>query len=292
MSPGLIAAGQIDGAPVRSILYSYSAYAWSILRTGVTVAPVISDSEKCDMPLRAILRKMAGRCGRRLVNRLEGTLLARTYRPHLQGMEAVEIGGPSEILGDAGLLPIYSCLKSIDNVNYSARTLWQSEAVKFRKSLICEGTELPVNDQAYDCLISSHSLEHIANPMKALLEWRRVLRDRGLLLLVLPDRRYTFDWRRPVTSLEHLREDFQRDTPESDLFHLDEILALHDLSRDPPAGTPEQFNERCLNNAEFRAIHHHVFEPETAAHLLKEVGFSVVRQDAKRFHIITLASKC
>ncbi len=174
------------------------------------------------MPLRTLLGKMAGRSGRDLVNRVEARLFARAYRHHLNGMRALEIGGPSDLFGDKGFLPIYSCLKSVDNVNYSTVTLWQSDAVKFRETLVCEGTELPVNDESYDCLLSSHSLEHIANPMKALVEWRRVLREGGLLLLILPNRHYTFDWRRPVTSLEHLREDYQRDTPESDLFHLDE----------------------------------------------------------------------
>jgi ubiquinone/menaquinone biosynthesis C-methylase UbiE len=238
-----------------------------------------------------MLGKMAGSSGRRLVGRVEANFLARRYRRHMKKMRAIEIGGPSDPLGDEGFLPIYSCLKSVDNVNYSMVTLWQSDAVKFRQTLVCEGTELPVKDESYDCVLSSHSLEHIANPMKALVEWRRVLRDGGLLLLILPNRHYTFDWRRPVTSLEHLRDDFQRDTPESDLFHLDEILALHDLSRDPPAGTPEQFKERCLNNAEFRAIHHHVFELETAAQLVREVGFSVVRQDTKGLNMVTLARK-
>jgi hypothetical protein len=45
--------------------------------------------------------------------------------------------------------------------------------------------------------------------------------------------------------LEHLREDFERNTPETDLSHLEEVLALHDLSRDVAAGTPNQFKERC-----------------------------------------------
>ena len=243
------------------------------------------------MPIRKVIGKMVGPSGRRLLWRVEGKLFARPYRPCLKGMRALEIGGPSDLFGDAGSLPVYSCLGSIDNVNYSAQTLWQSQAVQFGETLVCEGTAIPVHDASYDCVFSSHSLEHVANPIKALLEWKRVIRDHGLLLLVLPNRKYTFDWRRPVTSLEHLRHDFKHDTPETDLFHLDEILALHDLSRDPPAGNPEQFRERCLRNAEFRAIHHHVFSPETAAQLLRELGFSIVRQDVKRVNIITLASK-
>ena len=243
------------------------------------------------MPLRKVIGKMMGPSGRRLIWRLEAGRRARPYRDCLKKMRAIEIGGPSNLFGVDGELPIYSCLECVDNVNYSTNTLWQSQAVQLRKTLICEGTALPVDDQSYDCLISSHSLEHLANPMKALLEWKRVIREGGFLLLVLPNREFSFDWRRPVTSMDHLRQDFERDTPETDLFHLDEILALHDLSRDLPAGTPEQFQERCLKNAEFRAMHHHVFDAVRAAQLVKEVGFSIVRQDVKEVHIITLATK-
>jgi ubiquinone/menaquinone biosynthesis C-methylase UbiE len=206
-------------------------------------------------------------------------------------MKALEIGGPSDLFGFEGPLPIYSCLESVDNVNYAAQTLWHSDAVKFRRALVSEGTKLPVDDATYDCVIASHCLEHIADPIKALLEWKRVIRQRGFLLLILPHRDYTFDWRRPITSLEHLREDFRNETPETDLSHLDEVLALHDLSRDLPAGTPEQFRVRCFENVEFRAIHHHVFVPETAAQVVVETGFSIVRQDVQEMHIITLATK-
>lgn len=243
------------------------------------------------MQLRKVIGKMIGPAGRRLVWRAEAKRFAGPYRPYLQGMRALEIGGPTDLFGDAGSLPVYSCLASVDNVNYSAQTLWQSEAVQFRETLVCEGTAIPVQDASYDCVFSSHSLEHVANPIKALLEWKRVIRDHGLLLLILPNRDYTFDWRRPVTSLDHLRDDFKHDTPETDLTHLDEILALHDLSRDLPAGTADQFKERCLRNAEFRAMHHHVFSPESAAQLLREIGFSIVRQDVKEVDIVTLASK-
>jgi len=154
---------------------------------------------------------------------------------------------------------------------------------------VVEGTALEIESGTYDCVIASHCLEHIANPIKALMEWKRVLRRQGFLLLILPHRDHTFDWRRPVTTLEHMRKDYQLQTEESDLTHLDEILALHDLSKDPGGCTPEQFRERSLNNAKLRAMHHHVFVPETAIEILGEAGFSVVRQDVYGFHIVTLA---
>lgn len=245
------------------------------------------------MSFKTVLKQIAGRRGRLLVRRLRTRRfpIVSSYRKHLRGRKALEIGGPSDLFGYAGSFPIYSCLASIDNSNYSDRTLWHSEAATFGRALVCEGTELTVDDEAYDCVIASHCLEHIANPIKALREWRRVLQKGGLLLLILPHRDCTFDWRRPVTTLEHLRGDFEGETPETDLSHLDEVLALHDLSRDLAAGTPEQFKARCLKNAEFRAIHHHVFVPQTVSQVVIEAGFSIVRQDLQGFHIITLGQK-
>ena len=49
----------------------------------------------------------------------------------------------------------------------------------------------------------------MANPIKALLEWKRVLRKDGVLLMILPHRDYTFDWRRPVTVVEHMKKDYE-----------------------------------------------------------------------------------
>ena len=215
--------------------------------------------------------------------------ITREYRESLQGMRCLEIGGPSDILGFGGPFPIYSCLGEIDNCNFAEQTIWSSEAVRYSRTFVVEGSALEIPAGTYDCVIASHCLEHMANPIKALHEWKRVLRAGGVLLLILPHRDYTFDWRRPVTTIEHMKQDFNRGTPESDLSHLDEILALHDLSRDPGAGTAEQFCQRSLNNAQFRALHHHVFVPETAVELVSETGFSVIRQSVHGYNIVTLA---
>lgn len=243
------------------------------------------------MTLKDTVKWMVGRRGRLLVRRLRTRRwpITREYREYLQGMRCLEIGGPSDILGFGGPLPIYSCLGEIDNCNFAERTLWSSEAVRYSRTFVVEGSALQIPEGVYDCVIASHCLEHMANPIRALHEWKRVLRAGGALMLILPHRDYTFDWRRPVTTIEHMKKDFEQDMPESDLTHLDEILALHDLSRDPGAGTAEQFRERSLKNAQFRAIHHHVFVPETAAALLCEAGFSVIRQDVQGYNIVTLA---
>jgi SAM-dependent methyltransferase len=243
------------------------------------------------MILKDKVKWIIGRRGRLLVRRLRTRRwpITNDYRELLSGMRAIEIGGPSDVLGFGGILPIYSCLGEVHNCNYADRTLWSSEAVKYAKTFVSEATALQVESGSYDCVIASHCLEHVANPIKALLEWKRILRRGGILLLILPHRDHTFDWRRPVTTVAHMRDDFQSGTPEADLTHLEEIISLHDLSRDPGGGTPEQFRQRSLKNAEFRALHHHVFVPENTLELLTDVGFTIVRQDVKREHIVTLA---
>jgi len=216
------------------------------------------------------------------------------YREHLRGRSALEIGGPSEIFA-LGPLPIYGALRSIDNCNYASHTLWRPDGFgpRYGQTFICEANSLKdISDGSYDCVLSSHSLEHIANPVKALYEWRRTLTDDGLLLLILPHKEHTFDWRRPVTTLEHMISDYENQTAEDDLTHVDEILKLHDLSKDLPAGTPEQFRARSLTNLAVRALHHHVFTLDSAIELLKYASFSpILSEVALPIHMIVLARR-
>ena len=195
------------------------------------------------------------------------------------------------MLASGGAFPIYPSVASIDNCNFAKDTIWSSDAVRYERSFISEATALEVEPNSYDCVIASHCLEHIANPIRALLEWKRVLRPNGLILLILPHRDVTFDWRRPITTLEHMRRDHELSTLESDLTHLEEVLSLHDLCRDPGAGTYENFRQRCLENLRFRAMHHHVFSPQTAIEILQYADFRIVRQDVLQTNIFTLARK-
>jgi len=112
------------------------------------------------------------------------------------------------------------------------------------------------------------------------------------VLLILPNKQHTFDWRRPVTTLEHMVQDYRNCTGEDDLTHVGEILALHDLSKDSAAGTAEQFKARCLNNMAVRAMHHHVFTLDRALELVKYAGFSPVLSELHLpYDIIVLARR-
>ena len=95
------------------------------------------------------------------------------------GKRGLEIGGPSRIFAGRSLLPIYSLVASCDNCNFSRNTVWQSsveEGLTFRYhpnkpkgyQFIREATNLSgIADESYDFAISSHLIEHVANPLKA-----------------------------------------------------------------------------------------------------------------------------
>jgi len=214
----------------------------------------------------------------------------------------LEIGGPSQIFSEEGAIPVYNVLKGLDNCLFSKLTIWEGEVQegsKFRYhtlrppgyQFVLEGSKLlTIGDSSYDCVLSSHTLEHIANPLQALKEWKRVSRKDGLLLLLLPHKDGTFDWRRPSTSMAHMIEDYCRNIGEDDLTHLPEVLEFHDLRKDPPAGSIENFRARCVQNYVYRAMHHHVFDTPTAVAMLDYAGFQVLRVNhLKPFHILLVA---
>jgi SAM-dependent methyltransferase len=200
----------------------------------------------------------------------------------------LEIGGPSQFFKPRGEFPIYSAAQNIDNVNYSLRTFWEGQLKEGRHfryngdkspghQFIREASDLSnVTASTYDFVASSHTLEHSANPIKALNEWRRVLRVDGWLVLVLPHRLATFDHQRSVTRFEHLLEDYLADVTEDDTAHFEEILQKHDLARDSAQKSREAFEQWIRGNAVNRGAHHHVFDPLLAITLVDYIGFEVV----------------
>jgi SAM-dependent methyltransferase len=227
------------------------------------------------------------------------------YQLQLEGRIALEIGGPSENFGEDGFLPVYRVLERVDNCLYSAQTVWtgvvqggKTFQYHFEKEkgfqFICDATDLkPIPPASYGCVLASHCLEHVANPLRALHEWRAALKPDGFLLLILPHKDGTFDWRRPATIMSHTLQDWENNVGEDDLTHLSEILALHDLSKERPPVSPEQFRQRGMENSVHRTLHHHVFDTPTAVAMIDQAGFEIVRVDTvKPCHIVILARNC
>jgi SAM-dependent methyltransferase len=208
----------------------------------------------------------------------------------LEEKRGLEIGGPSSVFTPEAqkkyvpIPPLYAIAASIDNCNFAAETTWSrgERGHTFHylagkdpgRQYIDDATDLrSIADSTYDFLLASHVLEHVANPLRALKEFHRVVKQKGYALILVPNRIHTFDHRRAVTSFAHLEADLAADTDESDMTHLDEILALHDLEMDKPAGSPEEFRARCLRNPEARCMHHHVFDLALLDRVLRRTGF-------------------
>ena len=228
--------------------------------------------------------------------------LTTAIQAAVQDRAGLEIGGPSRLFSAGKMLPAYSWARSIDNVNFASQTAWET-GLREGGAFLFDAGKPPgrqylreascltgIADAAYDFVLSSHCLEHTANPLAALREWRRTVRPGGHLVLLLPDPAATFDHRRPVTTLEHLQADYAAQTSEADLTQLAEILSLHDLRRDPLAGTREQFHARSLRNPENRCLHHHVFDLALMRAALEETGWAVVGIESVRpIHLLALA---
>ncbi len=251
--------------------------------------------------------------GEKLLQKMHNLPLSRIYKPKIENYKlykdslsakaGLEIGGPSGIFKRRNILPVYSIINTLDGCNYDYKTIWEGKIahgaylpnkVKYcGKQFISEATDLSfIESEKYDFILSSHCIEHIANPLKALVEWKRVLKTNGYFLLVVPHKEKTFDHNRSVTSMEHIIEDYYDEKKEDDLTHFDEILNFHDLSMDKRAGDFNSFKNRSMNNYENRCFHHHVFDTDLVVSLIDYLKLKIVSLDfAFPYHIICFAQK-
>ncbi|MEA2313547.1 MAG: hypothetical protein QOI03_239 [Solirubrobacteraceae bacterium] len=214
----------------------------------------------------------------------------------LRGAHGLEVGGPSAVFGEGGLLPVYRSLASLDGVQWAASTSWHSldDAQGYRPQgersgelHLIDGVDLaPLQSGAYDVVLCSHVIEHLANPLRALAAWRRVTRPQGYLLMVAPHMSGTFDHRRALTPLSHMIEDFEADVAEDDLTHLEETLEHHDRSRDAEAGDFEEWAQRRRSNASTRLLHHHTFTTPSLLSLLDHAGLELIAAQTRMPHDI------
>lgn len=252
------------------------------------------------------------RTKRRVYSLLQGRLRClKTAFSLVDAMCGLEIGGPTEVFkkwqtptptrGWRTPLPIYDRVGTLDNCNFSRETMWSTHDETYRfssrkasgKVIIADGSDLSfVADNSYDFVLSSHNLEHFANPIKALKEWKRVTRTNGALILVLPDYRRTFDRHRAPTPLQHMLDDYSRNIGEDDTTHVPEVLRLHDIKWDGTLKTQSysELYERSINNLTNRSLHHHVFDENNSAELLRAVGLEVLAVElALPYHMFFLS---
>lgn len=110
------------------------------------------------------------------------------------------------------LVPIGVSVKYVDRV---ASSHWRDhpdymKAKLVEPDILDDGALLAkVPDEAVDFVMCFHMLEHVPNPFEAVKNWIRVLKRGGVLIVSVPDKRFTFDKHRCVTDVEHFVRDFE-----------------------------------------------------------------------------------
>ena len=181
--------------------------------------------------------------------------------------KGVEIGGPSQYTGGI----IYNNALQLDNVVFSYDTIWKQHTYEYKfnynreagKTFFNDATNIiGIDDNTYDFCFASHTLEHIANPLKAIKEWIRIVKKEGYIIIIVPEKSVCFDHKREYSKFNTLLEQYKKNVGEDDLSTLPEILQNHDLNLDKAAGNFEEFTKRSLNNYNNRCLHHYVYNDD------------------------------
>jgi SAM-dependent methyltransferase len=104
-----------------------------------------------------------------------------------------------------------------------------------RVDIVDDGEQLTtIRDGSQDFIVANHFLEHCEDPIGTIGVHLRKLRPGGILFYAVPDKRYTFDFRRQATPLEHLVADHEEGPRRSRRTHYDEWARL--VSEEGPTG--------------------------------------------------------
>jgi SAM-dependent methyltransferase len=93
--------------------------------------------------------------------------------------------------------------------------------------IIDDGEKLATfESESLDFIIANHFLEHTQDPIGTIERMLQVLRPQGILYMAVPDKRFTFDVARPLTTLDHLIRDHTEGPEWSRESHFREWVAL------------------------------------------------------------------
>jgi predicted SAM-dependent methyltransferase len=202
--------------------------------------------------------------------------------------EGLEIGPLHQPLA----IPAHARARYVDRMTatdlrreYPELTEWDLTEV----DIVDDGETLSsIQPESQDFIVANHVLEHTENPIGTIETHFSKLKPGGVLFYAVPDKRFTFDYRRPVTPIEHMIADYEEGPERSRAEHYEEWCRLvmsevehADVTREQ-ASSEEwvQMRARQLEDAKY-SIHMHVW---TQAEFLKlvlamrerlEVGFDL-----------------
>jgi len=188
----------------------------------------------------------------------------------INGLNVLEIGGPTHLFRHSML--IYDILKSVDGLNM-IDNVWQRVGIKYNYYNGKTGIQY-IGDVAdvgkidiqkkYQLILTSHVIEHIANPIKVIKSLKPLLVDNGLMLSIIPNKEQFWDREREFTTIEHMIEDYNNEVGEDDMTHLEENIKVKKISKDPK------------DNYKHRMLHHHCFNVDIVKELFEYSGYETI----------------
>jgi predicted SAM-dependent methyltransferase len=131
-------------------------------------------------------------------------------------LTGIEIGALDKPLVVRDDLPIGGVIKYADHLSKEGlKVKYRSDQSVDLDSLV--GVDLinstgdfseALEGELVDYIVASHVVEHVPNPIRWLQMLLANLRPGGFIFLVVPDKRFTFDYQRPVTTFGTMLQSF------------------------------------------------------------------------------------
>ena len=146
--------------------------------------------------------------------------------------------------------------------------------------------ELTGNSKYYDWIIASHVIEHTPDLIGFLNDCDSILKDDGMLSLVVPDKRFCFDYHRPITGISKIIDShFQKNkihTPGTiteyflnvvskegniawDSFSIGKFNFIHDLN------DVQHYITKAVEEKEYIDVHSWVFVPNSFRLIIQDL---------------------
>jgi SAM-dependent methyltransferase len=162
--------------------------------------------------------------------------------------------------------------------------------------VVDDGERLPtIAPESVDFIIANHFLEHCEDPIRTIETHLGKLRPGGILFYAVPDKRYTFDFRRPRTPLSHVIADYENGPTGSRQAHYLEWARL--VYEGSEAPDDEAARDRAAQlESEGYSIHFHVWTQadlmEVMVHCHERLGtFEVVAVREHSLEVILVLRK-
>ncbi|MET0557122.1 MAG: class I SAM-dependent methyltransferase [Solirubrobacterales bacterium] len=154
-----------------------------------------------------------------------------------------------------------------------------------RIAVVDDGEKLgTIAPASQDFIVANHFLEHTEDPIGTIANHLSKLRPGGVLFYAVPDKRYTFDFRRQLTTIEHMVRDHEEGPERSRREHYDEwsLLSIEDGEiRELPEFEQQALERARQLEAANASIHTHVWTQATFLQLVlhcqedSEEGFEI-----------------